>query len=188
MRPYQEFFSTTEIKSDGGAKFNAFQISAKRRLGGLTFGGSYSYSRSTANYLNTENPYDVLSHWANDGVTRRHYASANAVWALPFGKGRRYLSGDGISDRIVGGWSTSVVTFLASGLWFSPSFDSVDSSNTGTVGGLPDRIGDPNNVSGGKNINNWFNVAAFAVPQQGHSGNALPYSLEGQTCTRHTYR
>jgi hypothetical protein len=179
-RPYPEFFSTTEIRSDGGAKFNAFQISAKRRVGGLTFGGSYSYSHSTANYLDTQNPYDVLSHWANDGVTRRHYASANAVWALPFGKGKRYLSGGGFSDRLVGGWSTSVVTYLASGLWFSPSFDGADPSNTGTVGGLPDRVSDPNNVPGGKSINNWFNVAAFAVPQQGHFGNALPNSLEGQ--------
>ncbi|HZY61941.1 MAG TPA: TonB-dependent receptor [Edaphobacter sp.] len=180
MRPYPQFFSTTEIRSDGGAKFNAFQVSAKRRLGGLTFGGSYSYSHSKANYLDTENPYDVLSHWANDGVTRRHYASANAVWALPFGKGKRYLSSGGMTDRLVGGWSTSVVTYLASGLWFSPSFDAADPSNTGTVGGLPDRVGDPNSVPGGKNINNWFNVAAFAVPQPGHFGNALPNSLEGQ--------
>ncbi len=179
-RPYPQFFSTTEIRSDGGAKFNAFQVSAKRRLGGLNFGGSYSYSRSTVNYLDTENPYDVLSHWANDGVTRRHYVSANAVWALPFGKGQRHLSGGGMTDRVVGGWSTSVVTFLASGLWFSPSFDGTDSSNTGTVGGLPDRVGDPNKVPGGKNINNWFNLAAFAVPQPGHFGNALPNSLEGQ--------
>lgn len=179
-RPYPQFFSTTEVRSDGGARFNAFQFSVKRRQGGLTFGGSYSYSRSTANYLDTENPYDVLSHWANDGVTRRHYASANAVWALPFGKGQRYLSGGGVADRLVGGWSTSVVTYLASGLWFSPSFDDVDSSNTGTVGGLPDRVGDPDHVPGGKNINNWFNTAAFAVPQNGHFGNALPNSLEGQ--------
>jgi hypothetical protein len=180
-RIYPQFVATNLIRDDGGAKFNAVQISAQRRLGGLTFNGSYSYSRSTANFLDTENPYDVLSHWSNDGVTRRHYASANAVWALPFGTGRRYLShSGGLTDRAVGGWSTSVVTFLSSGLWYSPSFDGADPSNTGTVGGLPDRVGDPNSVPGGKNINNWFNPAAFAVPQAGHFGNALPNSLEGQ--------
>lgn len=180
-RPYSQFISTNMLRTDGNAHYNALQLAANRKVGGLTFSGSYSYTHSTANYLDTENPYDVLSHWANDGVTRRHYASASMVWALPFGKGKRYLSDTSNTvDRIAGGWSTSVVTYLASGLWFSPVFDGVDPSNTGTFGGLPDKVGDPNNVPGGKNKNNWFNVAAFAVPQTGHFGNALPNSLEGQ--------
>jgi hypothetical protein len=180
-RPYAQFESTTELRYDGGAHYNALQFEAKRRLGGLTFDASYAYSRSKANYLDTENPYDVLSHWANDGVTRRHYAVATVVWALPFGGDHQLFSGYGSGvKQFVGGWSVSAVTYLASGLYFSPFFDGVDSSNTGTVGGLPDLVGDPNKVTGGKSINNWFNQAAFAVPQQGHFGNALPNSLESQ--------
>lgn len=180
-RPYSQFVSTNILRFDGGAHYDALQLAANRRVGGLTFTGSYSYTHSTANYLDTENPYDVLSRWANDGVTRRHYASASMVWALPFGRGKHFLSGSSDAvDRIAGGWSTSVVTYLASGLWFSPSFDGSDPSNTGTFGGLPDKVGDPDNVPGGKNKDHWFNVAAFAIPQSGHFGNALPYSLEGQ--------
>lgn len=179
-RPFPQFVSTSLLKSNGEAKYNSLQVAATRRAGSLTFGGSYSYSFSKANYLDTENPYDVLSHWANDGLTRRQYASANMVYTLPFGKGRRYLSGGGLTDQLAGGWSTSVITYLGSGLWFSPSFSGVDTSNTSTFGGLPDKVGDPNKVSGGRNYNNWFNVAAFAVPQPGHFGNALPNSLEGQ--------
>lgn len=180
-RPYPQFFSTNYLRFDGSTRFNSLQLEAKRRVGNLTFGGSYSYTESLANYLDTENPYDVLSHWANDGQTRRNYASANMVWALPFGKGQRFLSdSNGIVDHIVGGWSSSVVTFLASGLGFSPAFSGSDPSNTGTFGGLPDLVGNPNNVPGGKNYNNWFNVAAFAVPQNGHFGNARPNSIEGQ--------
>ena len=180
-RPYPQFFSTNLLRFDGGTRFNALQLEAKRRVGHLTFGGSYSYTESLANYLDVENPYDVLSHWANDGQTRRNYVSANMVWALPFGKGQQFLGDSGNTmDRIVGGWSTSVVTFLASGLGFSPSFDGVDSSNTGTFGGLPDLVGNPNNVPGGKSYTNWFNTAAFAVPQTGHFGDARPNSLEGQ--------
>jgi len=180
-RPYPQFFSTNLLRFDGGTRFNSLQLEAKRRVGGLTFSGSYSYTESLANYLDTENPYDVLSHWANDGQTRRNYASANMVWALPFGKGQRYLSDSGNTmDRIVGGWSTSVATFLASGLGFSPAFTGTDPSNTGTFGGLPDLVGNPNSVPGGKNYNNWFNTSAFAVPQNGHFGDARPNSLEGQ--------
>ena len=74
----------------------------------------------------------------------------------------------------------SAITYLASGLYYSPYFEGPDTSNTGTVGGLPDLVGNPNAVPGGKNINNWFNQAAFAAPQPGTFGNALPYSLESQ--------
>jgi hypothetical protein len=180
-RPYNEFVDTTLLRFNGGAKYDSLQLAANRRMSGLTFNASYSFSRSLLNYLDTENPYDVLSHWSNDGVTQRHYASISAVWALPFGKGHRYLSsGGGVTERAVGGWSTNVMTYLGSGEWFSPSFDGVDPSNTGTFGGLPDKVGDPNNVPGGRSKTDWFNVAAFAVPQPGHFGNALPNSLESQ--------
>ena len=94
-RPYPQFEATTELRFDGGAKYDALQLEAKRRLGGLTFDGSYSYARSLANYLDTEDPYDVLSHWANDGVTRRHYGVASVVYALPFGKGQRFVGSNG---------------------------------------------------------------------------------------------
>lgn len=180
-RPYPNLVSTTMLRFDGGSNFNSLQLEAKRRVGHLTFSSSYSYSESLANYLDTENPYDVLSHWANDGQTRRNYASASTVWALPFGKGQRFLGDSGHAmDSVVGGWSTSVATFLASGLGFSPAFSGSDPSHTNTVGGLPDLVGDPNKVPGGKSYRNWFNTAAFAVPQAGHFGNARPHSLEGQ--------
>ena len=180
-RPYPQFVSASTLKFDGSAKYDAFQLEVKHRAANLTLEGTYSYARSIANYLDTQNPYDVLSHWTNDGVTRRQYATADLVYSLPFGHGQRFLSNTGgVVDHVVGGWSTSLITYLASGLWFSPSFDGADPSNTGTFGGLPDKVGNPNNVPGGKNRTNWFNTAAFAVPQPGTFGNALPNSLEGQ--------
>ncbi len=181
QRPYPQFVDTTMLEFNGSAKFDSLQLEAKRRVAGFTLEANYSLSRSIQNDLDVENPYDVLSHWANDGVTRRNYASVSVVYSLPFGQGKRFLGDSGPTmNRVVGGWSTSVITFLASGLYFSPSFDSADPSNTGTFGGLPDKVGDPNNVPGGKSKTDWFNTAAFAIPQQGTFGNALPNSLESQ--------
>jgi hypothetical protein len=157
------------------------QFEAKRRVSDLTFSGSYSLTSSLVDFLDTENPYDVVGHWANDGQTRRNYASANMIWALPVGKGKRFMSSSGPGmDRLAGGWSMSVLTYLASGLGFSPQFSGSDPSNTSTFGGLPDLVGDPNHVPGGKNYYNWFNTAAFAAPASGTFGNARPNSLEGQ--------
>lgn len=180
-RPYPQFVTTTLLRFDGSATYDSFQAEVKRRVGQVTFNGSYSLSRSKANYLDTENPYDVLSHWANDGLTRRHYGVASVIWALPFGQGQSFLNHAGdFTNRIVGGWSANGITYAASGLYFSPSYSGVDASNTGTIGGLPDLIGDPNKVPGGKSKTNWFNTAAFAVPQANRFGTALPNSLESQ--------
>jgi Carboxypeptidase regulatory-like domain/TonB dependent receptor len=180
-RPYSQFVSTTLLHFNGSSTYNALQLEAKRRVSALTFSGSYSYTESLANYLDTENPYNVLGHWANDGQTRRNYGSANMVWALPFGKGQRFLGDEGhVVDDVVGGWSTSVLTYMASGLGFSPAYSGSDASNTGTLGGLPDLVGKPYQIAGGQNYRNWFNTAAFAVPQPGHFGNARPFSIEGQ--------
>ncbi|RXH54607.1 Oar protein [Granulicella sibirica] len=180
-RPYPNLVSTTFLRFDGGAKYDSLQVDVKRRAGGFTFNANYSYSRSKANFLDTENAYDVLSHWSNDGLTRRHYAVGSVVYALPFGHGRQFLSNsNGYLDRAVGGWSTNLITYLASGTYFSPSFSGSDPSHTNTFGGLPDLVGDPNAVPGGKSKTDWFNVAAFSIPQSGHFGNALPNSLESQ--------
>ncbi|MDE1177167.1 MAG: hypothetical protein PW789_11280 [Edaphobacter sp.] len=179
--PYPQFVSATMTRYNGSANYNGLQFDVRRRVGSLTFSANYSLSSSQANYLNTENPYNLLSRYANDGMTRRHYSSGTLTYALPFGHGRHYLNGaGGLTERVVGGWSTNVMTYLASGIYFSPSFSGSDPSNTNTLSGLPDLVGDPNNVPGGKSKTNWFNMAAFAVPQQGHFGNALPNSLEGQ--------
>jgi hypothetical protein len=180
-RPFPQFVNTTVARFDGSAKYDGLQLEAKRRAGSFLFDASYTYQRSIANYLDTENPYDVLSHWANDGPTRRTYATITASWQLPFGKGHRYLADSSpIVEKAAGGWALTSITYLGSGYYFSPSFSGSDPSNTGTFGGLPDRVGDPNAVPGGKTVQQSFNTAAFAVPQPGHFGNALPNSIENQ--------
>lgn len=186
--PYPQFVSTTMVRYNGNANFNGLQFDVRRRVGSFTFTANYALSSSQANYLNTENPYVVPGRYANDGLTRRHYSASTVTYALPFGHGKRYLnSAGGVTDHVVGGWSTNVITYLASGTWFSPSYAANsstralnDPSGTNTLGGLPDLVGDPNNVSGGKSKTNWFNTAAFAIPQLGNFGNALPNSLVGQ--------
>jgi hypothetical protein len=61
------------------------------------------------------------------------------------------------------GWSTAWNFVAQSGLFYTPSFDGFDPSNTNTFGGRPDVIGNPN-LSSGQSIDHWFNVNAFAVP------------------------
>lgn len=179
--PYPQFYQAFETYYNGSAKFDSLQFEAQRRAGSFLFDANYSLQRSILNYLDTENPYNVLSHWANDGPTMRHYASITASWQLPFGKGRRYLSQPSpVMEKLAGGWVVTSLTYLGSGIWYSPTFSGSDPSNTGTFGGLPDKVGDPYSFPGGKGKLEAFNDAAFAVPKNGTFGNAEPNSLENQ--------
>jgi hypothetical protein len=179
--PYPQFYQAYYTHFDGGAKYDAVQFEARRRAGGLTFDASYSLQRSIANYLNTQNPYSVLNNWANDGVTMRQYAVISGSYDLPFGKDQRYLSNaTGVVKDAATGWVITSINYLGSGVWYSPSFTGSDPSNTGTFGGLPDKVGNPQSFAGGKQPLEAFNDAAYAVPQTGTFGNAQVNSLQSQ--------
>jgi len=69
------------------------------------------------------------------------------------------------ADAVLGGWRVSSVVTLQTGLFFSPSFDGFDPSNTNTLGGRPDRItGVSLTPPGGPTATEWINPAAFAIP------------------------
>jgi hypothetical protein len=178
-RPFSNLVTMTEYRSDGSSRYNSLQLEAKRRTTHLTFDVNYSFQKNLANFFDVENPYDVLSHWANETATRHHYLSGNVTWRLPFGRKEQYLRHvPPAVDQAIGGWQVYFVTYFASGLFYSPSFSGTNPANTGDSGGLPDLVGDP--TPSNRTYQQWWDKSAFALPQPGRFGNALPYSLEGQ--------
>jgi hypothetical protein len=84
-----------------------------------------------------------------------------------------------VANAIVGGWKLTWVTYLKDGQYFSPSFSGSDPTNTNSFGGRPDRIADGNLSPGARDVNYWFDVDAFTVPEAGRYGNAGLNILEG---------
>jgi hypothetical protein len=184
-RPYPQVVNVTQYRSDGNANYDAFQVEIKRRMGSFMFDAHYVVQRNVLNFLDTENPYDVTSHWANEAGTRQQYFVATSTWNVPVGRGKRFLRNASKSaDLIVGNWEIHTISYLGSGLPFSPSFSGSDTSNTGTFGGLPDLVGN-SDPAGGRTHQMWFNPAAFAVPSAGRFGNAEPNSLLGMRLSAH---
>jgi len=131
------------------------------------------------NYGVTENPQDPL-RWERDPYARRQYIPISSTWIIPVGKGRQYLgSANRAVDSVVGGWNLQTIATFASGTYFSPSFTGTNPSNTNTSGGLPDCISNGNLPNGTRTWNQWFNPAAFAIPQPGHYGNCGADTLVG---------
>lgn len=184
-RPFANLVNVTEYRSDGSANYNALQLEAKRRAGNLTFDAHYTWQKNLYNYADLENPYDVTSHWTNETATRRKYFVGSVVWRLPVGRGERFLGhAPRAIEAVIGNWQLYWITYLGSGLFYSPSFSGTNPSNTGVSGGLPDLVGNPVPESG-RSYTGWWSKSAFALPPAGRFGDALPYSLEGQPLNVH---
>jgi hypothetical protein len=179
-RPFPQFVNVTEYRSDGSARYNALQLEAKRRAGNFTFDAHYTLQKNLYNYADLENPYDVLSHWTNETATRRKYFVGSIVWRLPVGRGERFLNkAPSVLEAALGNWQLYLITYMGSGLFYTPAFSGTNPSNTGVSGGLPDLVGNPVPASG-RSYTGWWDKAAFALPPAGRFGDALPFSLEGQ--------
>src|SRR5262249_3730378 len=112
-----------------------------------------------------EDAYARAREYGNVDYTPRHRVTGSLLYDLPFGPGRRFLSGHtGVTKWLVRGRSVSSLLQAQTGQFFSPSFDAFDTSNTNTVGGRPDRIGDGNLPGSQRTIDHWFDTSAFRVP------------------------
>jgi hypothetical protein len=161
---HPQYGALATYSSIGHSRYNAGTLSIRERLGrSLTFDFNYTLSHSLddASGLQTgggfgalfiQNP--ILQHdwYGNSDFDIRHLINANSIWELPFGHGRKYLSGtNSVTDAVVGGWRLSGIFRWNSGLPISTPFDDARwatnwnvQSNTvriNSIGSCPDRGG-----------------------------------------------
>jgi len=119
------------------SNYHAGTLSIRERLGrSLTMDFNYtlSHSMDDASGLQTSgafggafilNPLRQQDSFSNSDFDVRHIINANAVWELPFGRGRQFFSGAGkAANAIIGGWQLGSIFRWNSGLpIFSPYDD-----------------------------------------------------------------
>ncbi len=172
--PFPDLQSIKWLSNGGAESYNALQLSARKTAGqNLIFSAGYTFAKDLTNMdalypvgAEIENQFNLGAERGNSPIVPRHRFIATAVYGLPIGKGQRFLNDmPKIADYILGGWRTSYVITLQTGLYFTPSFDGFDPSNTNFFGGRPDVIpGVPTTPPGGRTVNEWFNPAAFKIP------------------------
>jgi hypothetical protein len=123
-----------DYTSDGRGNYHAMQWTVRKRLGNdLRFDFNYTWSKSIDLNSNPARSYGVLPHSWDPNEIRAvsdydvtHAANAFAIWEVPVGKGKRFLSGaPGAIQAILGGWQLSGSWFQSSGLVGSASNGSV---------------------------------------------------------------
>jgi len=108
---------------DASSNYNAFQVKVEKRFSqGLQFVSHYTWSRA---YFHDSNYYAIDPAVAYGPVdqNRNHAWITNIVYELPFGKGKKYMSGaNTLTNYVIGGWRLTGTMNWSGGLPWTPSY------------------------------------------------------------------
>jgi hypothetical protein len=187
LRPYPQFGALSALQvSAGKRRYHSAVLKAERRFR-RGWGGrvNYVWSRSEDNFIGEGNyfsqgglrvldSYDLNSEYSRSITDMPHRLNVSGIVELPFGKGKRWLDGDGLANALLGGWSVSAAGFYQSGF---PLRVIQRLNNTGLLGDLQR----PNIVPGvepghsgstAENLESYLNPEAWTLAPAFTFGNA----------------
>jgi hypothetical protein len=189
-RPLPAFSAIDDKGTYGNGHFNAWQTSLERRFrSGFSLAANYMWSHATNDGSTgggeadppQNNACRACEYASGDDDVRQTF-SANSVYELPFGKGRRYATRGGLANFFFGGWQLAGTAYARSGnpvdVTLVRAASSVPDGLTTTTNNAGATVTRPNTVSGvsivpaNQTISNWINPLAFSVPANGTWGNA----------------
>jgi hypothetical protein len=186
-RPYPQLQQVIVALSRGWMKYNSMQMRLERRAAnGFYLLGSYTYAHATTNGVSGFGGDPGIVYYpvaasddadvGSSNTDLRHNFSASALYELPVGKGKKYLSDSGgITQALLGGWSINTIFVAQSGY---PLGMTMATSQSGTAFGNR-----PNRVCDGKlddpTVAKFFDTSCFTAPAVGVLGDAARTTLFG---------
>jgi hypothetical protein len=188
--PAPEFGNIQYLAGVVNSNYHSLSIKLTHRMSrGLTFMSGYTYAKSIddgsgirtlgSDQLKPQNGTCVSCERGLSIFDTRSRFVNSVLYALPVGKGRKYLS-HGVAGSIIGGWELSSIWTVSTGFPLNVG-SGKDQSNTGHG---YDR---PNGVAGVqasldsslRSTGQWFNVQAFAMQPFGTFGTLGRNTLTG---------
>jgi len=118
--------SLNYLDSMGNSNYNSLQIEFRQRYNhGMEFNVNYTLAHSLV--LGAVNGYQANAGGSfltlrNDQLSYRpstydirNVLHASGTYDLPFGKGKRFLSGNKLADEVLGGWTLGTILIMQSG-------------------------------------------------------------------------
>ena len=192
-RPFPNWGTVNDRAVGATMNYNSLQAEVSHRFThGLTFNSSYTFAKNLADnqgpvpdHFADENAghrsmdlYDLKAEYGPVWGTRKNRWLTTAVYELPFGRGRHFMSSASrLADGVLGGWRLSNIFLWQTGPFETPYFNNGDPSGTGSGFQRPqhvDRIA--NGSISNPTASQWFNTSAFVCP-------ATPGWTLGQACT-----
>ena len=196
LQPYPQFTGGMNVfDSNDYSNYGGLQFIFKRRISaGLGFQFGYTFSKSKDNrswdpslsgvstgsvQAASSTPFDLRDRALNytwSDFDRRHVFQGTYTYELPFGKGKKFLSGiPSVVDHVIGGWQMAGTVILMTGRPFTVY------SGVNTVSSVVQSTADCNgcNRNSGRLVlesgrNFWFDSATrsqFVAPAPGSIGN-----------------
>jgi trimeric autotransporter adhesin len=175
--------------SAGDSVAHAASLRVRKRLqGGISVGGTYTFSKSidNASSLGTgativaQNAFDLAAERGLSSFDQRHRFTADYLWELPFGADKRFLVQRGVMRDLFGNWQWSGDWSIESGMPFTArvlgSFTDVNRGTNGTL--RADLTGQSSSLAN-PTVGEWFNTAAFVAPPAGQYGDAGRNTISG---------
>jgi len=133
---HPQFATLDALSTIASSDYHAGTLTLRQRFRTITFDFNYTFSKSMDNASGLQqdslsgysslilNPLDEDSTRSVSDFDVRHIVNANAVWQLPFGRGRTFLSdAPAVINGILGGWQLSSIFRANSGLPVRPPID-----------------------------------------------------------------
>jgi hypothetical protein len=201
-RPYPEFQGISGSTNNALSNYNSLQASITERMNnGLSFSFNYVWSHmldtqdssgwgSRAGPQNWQIANNPGANYSNSNFDVREAFKGYAVYQLPFGRQRRFLNNNALTDKVIGGWEVSTTLILSSGTPYSlyGTQNTYQLAGTAFPNWVPGVSPKPQHQtahceagSGSQFgcINEWFNPAAFSQPAAGTFGNVRRNVLYG---------
>ncbi len=163
-------------ESDGWSTYHGLQSTIEKRLGhGLTAMGTYTWAKTmdfgwTQDICCQQDINNLAAEKALASHDQRQRVTANAIYELPFGKGKRFGStAPGWADKLMEGWRVGTSMTFATGMPSNPSV-------SGNPDNVPDNTDRPNRIGSGKvdnpTIDRWWDATAFVKQSAYMFGNS----------------
>jgi len=176
-RPFPQYGNVTNFEDTAfTSSYNALFVQAQKRYSkGLNFDLQYVFNKNLSND-SPWNRYDFKS--AKRIIESQHRLISYAIYDLPWGPGRQWLT-SGTLSKILGGWVLTPVVKWQSGSFLDVSYftDTTNGFLQGNQG--VNLIGNPNLPSGERTMARWFDTGAFGPPAPYTLGNAGRTIVEG---------
>jgi hypothetical protein len=121
--------NNSQAETNGNSIYHSLQTKVEKRFGhGFNFLATYTWSHATTDAGDLLNG-GSLGGFRAPGIPGagikfdygladfdiRNVFHLSATYELPFGKGKRYLSDEGVASKVLGGWSVNTIIVLEGG-------------------------------------------------------------------------
>lgn len=195
-RPYPQYQAISGFHPIATTNYHSLQGVFSQRFGnGLTMNANYTWAHMTDSQDSSgwgsqqgttiwQNAYDPQANYGAANFDLRSAFKAYGTYELPFGRGRKYLNNNAVTDEVIGGWTMSLTFVGQGGHPFTPNMGSVNNSyaSTNQASGFkwyPNQVGDPRASGKSGTINQWYDPTAYQSPTPGTLGNMRRNSIYG---------